>query len=184
MHMRVDVGCGLFEGYLIVAEAWLSTSTIEIDTLDNNYRKLVEPIVTSSTANRKVASPPNDLGIKGIDIGQPITFSLQTSRAEKAAGDTISLRILDTLDVNLDWPTYVFNAISNPDECVVNYDPLTGIIFVSCDNLYLPPDLNPPFYITYTVTPDEDCPTPRRFTTPPGFASTPVSGKRPTRVAR
>ncbi|KPL00070.1 MAG: hypothetical protein AMJ90_08830, partial [candidate division Zixibacteria bacterium SM23_73_2] len=78
-----------------------------------------------------------------------------------ATAEAIYIRVVDTLDQNLDWGTLAMGASSHPDECDYEFDPYSGVITWFCDSIMLPPNQNPPEgegYFIFSISPKPDLP--------------------------
>ncbi|PKK83160.1 MAG: hypothetical protein CVT49_10145 [candidate division Zixibacteria bacterium HGW-Zixibacteria-1] len=145
-------------GDTIYMEAWLTTSSSEEDTL-NNYICYPIEVTGSIDPNDKSAEPVGKNDSHDIEPGQRITYLVQFENKKEATADAVYVRVVDTLDQDLDWSTLAFGAMSHPEPCKYEFDPYTGIITWFCDSIMLPPNQNPPEgegYFIYSVSPRKD----------------------------
>jgi hypothetical protein len=86
---------------------------------------------------------------------------VQFENMPEATASAIYVRVVDTLDSDLDWGTLKIGAMSHPTPCDWNFDPHTGVITWFCDSIMLPPNHNPPEgegYFTYSISPKASLP--------------------------
>ena len=142
-------------GDTLVCKSWLTSSTPEYN-LDNNYTLYSIIVIGSWDPNDKLASPEGEGSSKTIGPDQRLAYTIQLENKAEATAEAIYIRVVDTLDHNLDWGTLAIGPSSHPDKCDYEFDPYTGEIIWFCDSIMLPPDVNPPEgegYFTYSISP-------------------------------
>ena len=155
VFVNTQVACWTEDQQPLVCRAWLKTSSAEEDTKDN-FEELSEAAVASAPPPAgKVAAPAGEGATYGIDPGQPITATVQYDHMLKSGGDTMDIRIVDTLSPDMDWSTLTIGELSHPDNCKLQFNPNTGVLTLICDNLYLPPNTDL-LYFSYTAIPQQD----------------------------
>lgn len=96
---------------------------------------------------------------KTIGPDQRLAYTIQLENKAEATAEAIYIRVVDTLDHNLDWGTLAIGPSSHPDKCDYEFDPYTGEITWFCDSIMLPPNVNPPEgegYFTYSISPKKN----------------------------
>jgi PKD repeat protein len=144
----------------LFCESWLSTTTYE-ENLDNNYAELRDDTYGSLDPNDKSATPGGEGPEKSIDGDQRLAYLIQFENKAEATASAVYIRVVDTLDTDLDWSTLALGAMSHPEVCNYDFDPINGVITWFCDNIMLPPNVNPPEgegYFTYSISPKEGLP--------------------------
>ncbi|GEM_PF-1138406 len=153
VHVNIDPSVQL--GDTLVWETWLASSTSESDYYNNHCR--LEVVVTGSIdPNDKLAFPPGKGPAHEIGSDELLSYLIQFENKPEATADAIYIRIVDTLDSDLDWRTFHTTAMSHPDKCYCEFDPYKGIATWVCDNIMLPPNVNPPEgegYVSFTIRP-------------------------------
>jgi uncharacterized repeat protein (TIGR01451 family) len=147
-------------GDTLCVEMWLTSTTSEQD-YSNNYVQHCFVVTGSIDPNDKLASPGYDNLWYEIDPDQRLTYTIRFENKAEATADAIYVRVVDTLDANLDWGTLAFGAESHPGPCDVEFDPYTGVITWFCDSIMLPPNVNPPEgegYFTFSISPLPELP--------------------------
>jgi PKD repeat protein len=147
-------------GDWLVSEMWLSTSTTDL-TYANNHAILQFQVVGSIDPNDKTATPLGEGQEQKIADDQRIAYLIQFENKPEATAEAIYVRVVDTLDANLDWSSLAFGEMSHPDACEVEFNPETGVITWYCDNIMLPPNVNPPEgegYFHYSISPKPGLP--------------------------
>jgi len=150
----VQVGDSLF------CESWLSTTTDE-ENIDNNYAELRDDTYGSLDPNDKSATPGGEGPGKTIDNDQRLAYLVQFENKAEATASAVYVRVVDTLDTDLDWSTLAFGDMSHPDDCGWEFDPVDGVITWFCDNIMLPPNVTPPEgegHFSYSISPRKDLP--------------------------
>ena len=136
----------------------LSSSTAD-DHLGNNVTDVIDPVVGSIDPNDKSAKPDGEGTQKTIDPGQRIHYLVQFENKPEATASAYYVRVLDTLDANLDWGTLAMGEMSHPEACEWSFDAELGIIEWFCEDIDLPPNVEPPEgegYFTYSISPLPD----------------------------
>jgi PKD repeat protein len=142
-------------GDTLVCQSWLSTTSPE-SHLANNYVVAKFVVVGSLDPNDKLADPGGKELSFGLAPDQRINYTVQFENKEEATAEAIYVRVVDTLDTDLDWGTLSIGPMSHPDKCTASFDPYKGIITWFCDGIMLPPNANPPEgegYVTYSIKP-------------------------------
>ena len=153
VFVNTNVACWVADQDPLVCRAWLTSSTVD-DNAKNNFSQLIEASLTTSAPKLGVVAAPSGEGaLNGIDPGQPITVTAQFENLLKSGNDTFEVRIIDTLDADLDWSTLTIGSMSHPNNCKLQFNPVTGVIKMSCQNLYLPANTDL-LYFSYTAIPD------------------------------
>ncbi|MEW5923116.1 MAG: PKD domain-containing protein, partial [Candidatus Zixiibacteriota bacterium] len=145
-------------GDTISTEAWISTSSQEMN-LDNNHNVLEMEVTGSIDPNDKLCFPAGIGEDKVVEPGKRLNYMIQFENKPEATAEATFIRIVDTLDTDLDWGTLAIGSMSHPDPCDCTFDPYKGIITWICDYIMLPPNINPPEgegYVTYTISPKAD----------------------------
>jgi PKD repeat protein len=152
-------------GDTLVCEAWLTSPTSEQDSANNHVVHLL--VVTGSIdPNDKLAYPEGEGLSHAIKPDQRLAYTIQFENKPEATAEAIYIRVVDTLDQNLDWGTLAIGASSHPEKCDYEFDPYTGVIEWFCDSIMLPPNVNPPEgegYFTYSISPKPDLPNGREL---------------------
>lgn len=147
-------------GDTLVWEMWLLTTTPEED-YDNNYCRLELEVTGSIDPNDKLAFPGGNSLSYEIEQDERLSYVIQFENKPEATAEAIYVRVVDTLDVNLDWGSLTIGEVSHPDDCRYEFDPYSGVITWSCDSIMLPPNQYPPEgegYFTYSISPRTDLP--------------------------
>lgn len=147
-------------GELLTCEMWLSSGTADSD-MSNNHAVLIHEVIGSIDPNDKSATPLGEGDAKKIDADQRLAYLIQFENKPEATAEAIYVRVVDTLDPNLDWSTLALGAMSHPGVCDWDFDPINGILSWFCDNIMLPPNVNPPEgegYFNYSITPKPGLP--------------------------
>jgi PKD repeat protein len=142
-------------GDTLVCQSWLTTTSPE-SHLANNDVIANFVVVGSIDPNDKIADPGGRELSFGVAPDQRINYTVQFENKEEATAEAIYVRVVDTLDTDLDWGTLSIGPMSHPDKCVASFDPYKGIITWFCDSIMLPPNANPPEgegYFTYSIVP-------------------------------
>jgi len=142
-------------GETLVCKSWLSTATTE-SHLANNAAEVNLLVVGSWDPNDKIAEPGGKELLYSIEPDSRIYYTIQFENKEEATADAIYVRVVDTLDPDLDWGSLSMGPMSHPETCGWDFDPYTGVISWFCDHIMLPPNVNPPEgegYFTYSVKP-------------------------------
>ena len=145
-------------GDTLITDMWLLTPTLDNHPNNNHVRHVLE-VTGSIDPNDKLANPGGKSLSFDILPDQRIRYTVQFENKPEATAEAIYIRIVDTLDPNLDWSTLTLGEMSHPDDCVVDFDPYTGVIMWWCDSIMLPPNHNPPEgegYVMYSITPRKD----------------------------
>ncbi len=145
-------------GDTLLCTSWLTTMTVEGLTENNMVEHYLE-VTGSIDPNDKLCAPEGEGEEHKILSGQRLNYMIQFENKPEATAEATYIRVVDTLDIDLDWGTFAFGAMSHPDFCECEFDPFTGIISCYCDNIMLPPNENPPEgegYFTYSVSPKDD----------------------------
>jgi PKD repeat protein len=142
-------------GHTLVCKTWLETTTPE--TNSSNNAVVYNLVVTGSwDPNDKSAVPGGTTTPVAIASDQRLSYTIQFENKKEATAEATYVRVVDTLSTELDWGTLSFGVMSHPDKCLPIFDPYTGVITLVCDNIDLPPNLNPPEgegYFTYSISP-------------------------------
>ena len=142
----------------IICIAWLTTSSSDQET-DNNEVILPTRVIGSLDPNDKLCSPEGTGIAEDITVDQRLSYTVQFENKDVATADAIFIRVVDTLDPDLDWGTLSFGAMSHPDKCENTFDAFKGIITCYCDSIMLPPNKIKPEgegFFTYFISPKED----------------------------
>jgi len=145
-------------GEVLSCEMWLSSSTADND-MSNNHVLFEHEVVGSIDPNDKSATPVGDGDDKKIKADQRISYLIQFENMPEATAEAIYVRVVDTLDPNLDWSTLAVGEMSHPEVCKWEFDPVSGELSWFCDYIMLPPNVNPPEgegYFTYSILPKPD----------------------------
>ncbi|MFH1698998.1 MAG: PKD domain-containing protein, partial [Candidatus Zixiibacteriota bacterium] len=145
-------------GYFLPFPIDISTSSVDIN-LDNNHWDHEIEVVGSIDPNDKLCDPEGKGDEKTIEPGNRLNYTILFENKPEATADAIYVRVIDTLDPNLDWNTLNIGGMSHPDDCDVEFDNNTGVINCFCDSIMLPPNHNPPEgegYFTFSISPKED----------------------------
>ena len=135
--------------------AWLETATAELDH-SNNVVEFTDEVVGSIDPNDKSAVPLGKGDLHTIDPDQRLSYLIQFENKPEATAEAIYVRVVDTLDPQLDWKTLKIGDMSHPEPCSWEFDPATGVITWFCDSIMLPPNVEPPEgegYFTYSISP-------------------------------
>jgi PKD repeat protein len=147
-------------GDTLICQMWLTSSTPEWN-YDNNYVLFPQVVTGSIDPNDKLASPEGEGISHAIKPDQRLAYTIQFENKPEATAEAIYIRVVDTLDQNLDWGTLAVGASSHPEKCDYEFDPYTGVIVWFCDSIMLPPNQNPPEgegYFTFSISPKPDLP--------------------------
>jgi hypothetical protein len=145
---------------------WLNSSTPDRN-YDNNYVRHEQTVIGSWDPNDKLASPEGEGTSHAIEPDQRLAYTIQFENKPEATAEAIYIRVVDTLDQDLNWGTFAIGASSHPDKCHYEFDPYTGVIVWFCDSIMLPPNHNPPEgegYFTFSISPKSDLPNGRELT--------------------
>jgi len=137
---------------------WLTCSSLEYD-LEDNYVLYIDSVVGSIDPNDKKATPAGEGINKAVTASQRLTYLIQFENLPAATADAIYVRVVDTLDPDLDWGTLSVGTMSHPDKCDWDFDPYTGVIEWFCDSIMLPPNHTPPEgegYFMYSISPKKN----------------------------
>ena len=147
-------------GELLTCEMCLSSSVSDLDE-SNNCVTFQHEVVGSIDPNDKSATPLGEGTEQNIDADQRLAYLIQFENKPEATAEAIYVRVADTLDPNLDWSTLAMGQMSHPNVCDWEFDPQNGVITWFCDNIMLPPNINPPEgegYFHYSISPKPDLP--------------------------
>ncbi len=147
-------------GEILECNATISMTTEDIN-LDNNSIIAEEEVVGSWDPNNKLASPNGQGLLNEVEHDQRLTYTIQFENKEDASAPAVYIRIVDTLDENLDWGSLAFGTMSHPDDCELVFDPFSGVITLICDEIMLPPNVNPPEgegYFNFHISPKKGLP--------------------------
>jgi len=142
-------------GDTLVCQMWLTSTTPDRD-YDNNFVLYTHTVIGSWDPNDKLAYPQGEGIFHGIKSDQRLEYTIQFENKAEATAEAIYIRVVDTLDQDLDWGTLAIGAMSHPDKCGYEFNPYTGEIIWYCDSIMLPPNVNPPEgegYFTYSISP-------------------------------
>jgi len=145
-------------GTTLVCQTWLTSSTPDRN-YENNYVLHHQTVVGSWDPNDKLASPEGEGTSHTIGPDQRLAYTIQFENKPEATAEAIYIRVVDTLDYDLDWGSLAIGASSHPDKCHYEFDPYTGVIVWSCDSIMLPPNTNPPEgegYFTFSISPKQN----------------------------
>jgi PKD repeat protein len=145
-------------GYLLICKSWLTTTSTEVTTLNNDVEHPVE-VRGSIDPNDKRCSPEGEGTAGEVASEQRLNYQILFENKPEASAEAIYVRIVDTLDANLDWSTLAFGEMSHPTKCKVDFDPYKGILTCFCDSIMLPPNHNAPEgegWISYSISPKEE----------------------------
>ncbi|TKJ41183.1 hypothetical protein CEE37_05830 [candidate division LCP-89 bacterium B3_LCP] len=113
--------------------------------LNYHYQQMNEAIseaVGSYDPNDK--SGPAGFGDNGyIPPYEPFYYVINFENVDSATAAAQNIWVTDTLDINLDWSTLVFDTASHVPT-IQTIDTLTGIINWHWADIFLPPNVNPP----------------------------------------
>jgi hypothetical protein len=138
----------------------IGTSSPESNT-GNNGEELRPEVTGSIDPNDKLATPVGKGEDHLVRAGEMLGYTILFENKPEATADAIFVRIVDTLDPNLDWSTLTMGAQSHPEDCEWSFDPGTGVITWACDSIMLPPNHNPPEgegFVSYFIKPKDDLP--------------------------
>jgi PKD repeat protein len=155
----VQVGDSLF------CESWLSTATYD-KNLNNNHVELRDDTYGSLDPNDKSATPGGTGPAKSIEPHQRLAYLIQFENKAEATASAVYIRVVDSLDPDLDWGTLAIGGMSHPYDCDWDFDPISGVITWFCDSIMLPPNVSPPEgegYFTYSVSPKRNLPNGREI---------------------
>jgi PKD repeat protein len=147
-------------GDTLICQMWLTSSTPDRN-YDNNYVLFRQVVTGSIDPNDKLASPEGEGISHTIEPDQRLAYTIQFENKPEATADVIYLRVVDTLDQDLDWGSLAIGPSSDSGMCNYEFDPYTGVIVWSCDSIMLPPNQNPPEgegYFTFSVSPKPHLP--------------------------
>jgi len=147
-------------GDSLTCYSWLTTTTPD-DTPDNNSAELKDEVIGSIDPNDKTALPGGEGDGNKIAGDDRITYLIQFENLPEATAAATYVRVVDSLDANLDWGSLTIGEMSHPDACDWDFDPYTGVITWFCDEIMLPPNVLPPEgegYMMYSVSPKKDLP--------------------------
>ncbi|MBU1317964.1 MAG: PKD domain-containing protein [candidate division Zixibacteria bacterium] len=147
-------------GHILECKSWLTSAAPEAD-ISNNEIVHYREVVGSWDPNDKIADPGEKLPVYDIAPDQRLEYTVQFENKPEATAEAIYIRVVDTLDTDLDWGTLAIGPMSHPENCVVDFDPYTGVIEWYCDSIMLPPNENPPEgegYFTYSISPKDGLP--------------------------
>ncbi|MCX6831735.1 MAG: SBBP repeat-containing protein, partial [candidate division Zixibacteria bacterium] len=142
-------------GDTLICKSWLTTTSPE-NHLANSHVVTNLIVIGSWDPNDKIADPGGKELSFGVAPDQRINYTVQFENKEEATAEAIYVRVVDTLDTDLDWGTLSIGPMSHPDKCVASFDPYKGIITWFCDSIMLPPNVTPPEgegYFTYSIKP-------------------------------
>ena len=145
-------------GDTLLFSMWLSTPTNE-SVLTNNSETMVIEVTGSIDPNDKLAYPGGKSPRFYIARDQRLSYLIQFENKPEATAEAIYVRVVDTLDPDLDWGTLKVEQLSHPDDCTWMLNPHTGVLTVMCDSIMLPPNVNPPEgegYVVYSISPRKD----------------------------
>ena len=156
----VFVPIGTLLGEVLTCETWLSSVTPDRNMV-NNHAILERQVVGSIDPNDKTATPLGEGVENKIESDQRIAFLIEFENKPEATAEAIYIRVVDTLDPDLDWSTLAIGQMSHPGSCDWSFDPETGVIEWFCDNIMLPPNVKPPEgegFFNYSISPKPDLP--------------------------
>jgi hypothetical protein len=142
-------------GDTLVCKMWLTSSTPDLN-YDNNYVLFPQVVTGSIDPNDKLADPGGNEISYPVEPDQRLEYTIRFENKPEATAEAIYIRVVDTLDQNLNWGTLAMGASSHPDKCDYEFDPYTGEIVWFCDSIMLPPNVNPPEgegYFTFSMSP-------------------------------
>jgi hypothetical protein len=105
----------------------------------------------------KWAFPEGEGPSHAIESDQRLAYTIRFGNTAEATAEAIYIRVVDTLDQDLDWGTLAIGLSSHPDKCGYEFNPYTGVITWFCDSIMLPPNQNPlegQGYFTFSISPD------------------------------
>ncbi|MCP4634524.1 MAG: PKD domain-containing protein, partial [candidate division Zixibacteria bacterium] len=140
--------------YLTCEVSIISTSTD--DNMANNLYEANDMVIASWDPNDKLASPGGRSETFEIEHDERIFYTVQFENKKEATASAVYIWVVDTLDTHLDWGTLKFGEMSHPDDCSYEFDPQTGVITWFCNEIMLPPNVNPPEgdgYFEYSIMP-------------------------------
>ena len=138
----VDIPAGLGND-TVTTIADISASTFDVEPVDN-HKEFVEIVGYSFDPNDKTVDP------SGYGTGHFITpinalmYTVYIENSDSATLPATDILVVDTLDDKLDWSTIEIGPMSHPEPCSVWFDPGTHVITCQCDDIMLPPNVNPP----------------------------------------
>ncbi|MEW5797304.1 MAG: PKD domain-containing protein [Candidatus Zixiibacteriota bacterium] len=147
-------------GEWLTCEMWLTSTTSDIN-MANNYAIMQFEVVGSIDPNDKSATPAGEGVDQKIASDQRVAYLIQFENKPEATAEAIYVRVVDTLDPNLDWSTLAIGEMSHPTPCDWSFDAQKGIITWFCDNIMLPPNVDPPEgegYFHYSISPKAGLP--------------------------
>jgi PKD repeat protein len=142
-------------GELLVTKSWLTTTSPESYVTDNDVVHVTE-VRGSIDPNDKLCSPEGEGAQQSIASNQRLSYMIQFENKPEATAEAIYVRVVDTLDTDLDWGTLAIGEMSHPDKCGWDLDPYTGVVSWFCDSIMLPPNVTKPEgegYVTYSISP-------------------------------
>ena len=147
-------------GDTLVCRSWLTSVTSEGVTGNNHVEYFLE-VTGSIDPNDKLCSPKGEGDENKLLPGQRLSYMIQFENMPEATAAATYIRVVDTLDPDLDRGTLALGAMSHPGKCRCSFDPYTGVISWYCDSIMLPPNETPPEgegYFTYSISPKRNLP--------------------------
>jgi PKD repeat protein len=142
-------------GDTLTCKSWLTTTSRDCDRANDSAVQSF--VVTGSIDPNDKKAIPEGIGLKRTILPTTrIEYLVQFENKKEATEPAVYVRVVDTLDANLDWGSLAMGAMSNPDKCKWTFDPYKGIIEWYCDSIMLPPNVYPPEgegYFTYSIEP-------------------------------
>ncbi|PWB67961.1 hypothetical protein C3F09_12570 [candidate division GN15 bacterium] len=147
-------------GTVLVTRAWLSTSTVEANHVNDDA--LLEVAVVGSWDPNDKSATPAGVGLqKVIGVQDRLNYLVEFENKAQATAEAIYVRVVDTLDPDFDWGSLVMGEMSHPSKCTWTFDAFKGIIEWFCDSIMLSPNIVPPQgegYFSYSISPKADLP--------------------------
>jgi len=157
-NIQVNIPESVALGDTLTWQMWLFTSDPETN-ITNNHRRFSVEVTGSIDPNDKLAFPVGSGSEHRIRPDDPLTYLIRFENKPEATAEAIFIRVVDSLDTDLDWTTLKLTQMSHPEKCRGEFDPYTGVITWVCDNIMLPPNVNPPEgegFVSFTVLPKPD----------------------------
>ena len=169
VHPTIRYGGYVFSEGIILPDScnylywdmWIYANNEDEGRLENNHCACTLHVKVSVDPNDKQAWPAGRGITNAIRPDQPLSYLIRFENKPEATASAIYVRVVDTLDADLDWGSLAIGTMSHPDECTWDFDPYTGVITWFCDSIMLPPNVIPPEgegYFAYSISPKPDLP--------------------------
>jgi len=147
-------------GDFLTCKSWLTSSAFE-HNLDNNRIVHRFQVTGSIDPNDKLCYPVGEGAEKTVRVTDRLEYLIRFENKQEATAEAIYVRVIDSLDPDLDWSTLSVGAMSHPDACSWNFDPYAGVLSWYCDSIMLPPNVNAPEgegFVAFAISPRADLP--------------------------